>query len=65
MEKDTSSNPIKILKGAVDVMLQSVPISSVNNAELKWKSQEISKRGETPLAVALNDEDNWFSYLKR
>ena len=36
-------------------MLQSAN-SSVNAAELKWKSQEISKRGETPLAVALNDE---------
>ena len=55
MEKDTSSSPIKILKGAVDVMLQSAN-PGVNTAELKWKAQEISKRGETPLAVALNDE---------
>src|SRR6476661_424223 len=56
MEKDTSSSsPIKILKGAVDAMLQSAN-QNVNTAELKWKAQEISKRGETPLAVALNDE---------
>jgi K+-transporting ATPase ATPase B chain len=56
MEKNVSStNPVKILKGSVDVMLQSAK-TGVNTAELKWKSQEISKRGETPLAVAVNDE---------
>jgi len=56
MEKNVSStSPIKILKGAVDAMLQSAN-QNVNTAELKWKAQEISKRGETPLAVALNDE---------
>ena len=24
--------------------------------ELKWKAQEVSKKGETPLAIAINDE---------
>jgi len=55
MEKNISAKPIKILKGSVDIMLQSAN-PGVNTSELKWKSQEISKRGETPLAVALNDE---------
>ncbi len=57
MEKNVSSapTPIKILKGSVDVMIQSAN-QTVNTAELNWKAQEISKRGETPLAVAVNDE---------
>jgi len=55
LEKNVSAKPIKILKGSVDAMLQFAN-PGVNTAELKWKSQEISKRGETPLAVAINDE---------
>jgi K+-transporting ATPase ATPase B chain len=46
---------IKILKGAVDGILESAH-PRVNIAELKWKAQEIAKNGETPLAVSLGDE---------
>jgi len=55
MEKNVSSTSIKILKGSVDVMLETAN-QNVNTAELNWKAQEISQRGETPLAVAVNDE---------
>jgi K+-transporting ATPase ATPase B chain len=30
--------------------------TALNIAELKWKAQEIAKRGETPLAVSVNNE---------
>jgi K+-transporting ATPase ATPase B chain len=46
---------IKILKGAVDGILESAH-PRVNVAELKWKAQEIAESGETPLAVSLGDE---------
>ena len=29
---------------------------NVNQAEIKWKAQEISKDGATPLAVSINNE---------
>ena len=54
MEKN-SSNSVKILKGAVDVILEFA-INTVNTSELRWKSQEVSKMGSTPLAVSINDE---------
>ena len=44
-----------ILKGAVETMLKRAH-SLVNEDEIKWKSQEISKKGETPLVVSINDE---------
>lgn len=57
MEKDTRSSNVRILKGSVDIMLELVKSNPrVNTAELKWKAQEISKKGQTPLAVAINDE---------
>lgn len=46
---------VKILKGSVDEMLQRSE-GFVNEAEAKWKSQEISKNGETPLIVSINQE---------
>jgi K+-transporting ATPase ATPase B chain len=46
---------VKILKGSVDVMLK-LSEGLVNEAEVKWKSQEISNAGETPLAVSVNQE---------
>ena len=54
MEINTSI-PVKILKGAVDVMLESAN-PQINTSELRWKSQEVSKMGATPLAVSINDE---------
>lgn len=59
MEKKPSdlagSQPIKILKGAVDDILDSAS-TKVNVAELKWKAQEIGENGGTPLAVSVADE---------
>ena len=46
---------VRILKGSVDEMLK-LSEGLVNDAEVKWKSQEISKNGETPLAVSINQE---------
>jgi K+-transporting ATPase ATPase B chain len=59
MEKKPSdlagSQPIKILKGAVDDILDSAS-PKVNVAELKWKAQEIGENGGTPLAVSVADD---------
>jgi potassium-transporting ATPase ATP-binding subunit len=46
---------VRILKGSVDEMLKRSE-GLVNEAEAKWKSQEISKNGETPLIVSINKE---------
>jgi K+-transporting ATPase ATPase B chain len=46
---------VKILKGSVDAMLK-LSEGLVNEAEVRWKSQEISKNGETPLVVSINQE---------
>jgi potassium-transporting ATPase ATP-binding subunit len=54
LELDRRNEEVKILKGAVDAVLKFV--TRVNEAEVKWKAQEISKNGETPLLVAINDE---------
>jgi K+-transporting ATPase ATPase B chain len=49
-----SDSEIKILKGSVDAILKIAP--TVNESEMRWKSQQISKNGGTPLAIAINDE---------
>jgi K+-transporting ATPase ATPase B chain len=51
-----SHKPIKILKGAVDVILQAANSQTTNEAEIKWKAQEISQAGATPIALSLNNE---------
>jgi K+-transporting ATPase ATPase B chain len=48
-----SGEQVKILKGSVDEML-NLSEGLVNEAEVKWKSQQISKDGETPLLVSIN-----------
>jgi len=53
-ELEESSTPVKILKGSVEAILKIT--TNVNEPELRWKAQEISKNGGTPLAVAVNDE---------
>ena len=50
-----SGEQVKILKGSVDAML-NLSEGLVNEAEVKWKSQQISKDGETPLLVSINQE---------
>jgi len=44
----------RILKGSMDTMLPL--LQNVNEAELRWKAQEISKSGGTPLVVAIDKE---------
>ncbi len=53
-ELEGSNVPVKILKGSVEAILKIA--TNVNEPELRWKAQEISKDGGTPLAVAINDE---------
>ena len=53
-ELEESSTQVRILKGSVEAILKIAP--KVNEPELRWKAQEISKTGGTPLAVAINDE---------
>ncbi|HEY6667885.1 MAG TPA: HAD-IC family P-type ATPase [Candidatus Nitrosopolaris sp.] len=55
LKLEQTKNEVKILKGAVDVILDLAG-PNVNQAELKWKAQEISKAGGTPLAVSINNE---------
>ena len=54
LELEQRNEEVKILKGSVDAMLKF--LTHVNEAELKWKAQEISKIGETPLLIAINSE---------
>jgi K+-transporting ATPase ATPase B chain len=51
---EESNTQVRILKGSIDAMLKIA--QDVNEPELRWKAQEISKNGGTPLAVAVNDE---------
>jgi potassium-transporting ATPase ATP-binding subunit len=46
---------VTILKGSVEAMLKNAH-NLVNEDEIRWKSQEISKKGETPLVVSINQE---------
>jgi potassium-transporting ATPase ATP-binding subunit len=55
LKLEQTKNEVKILKGAVDVILDLAG-PNVNQAELKWKAQEISMDGGTPLAVSINNE---------
>jgi potassium-transporting ATPase ATP-binding subunit len=53
-ELEEADTPVKILKGSVEAILKIA--TNVNEPELRWKAQEISKDGGTPLAVAINNE---------
>jgi K+-transporting ATPase ATPase B chain len=53
-ELEESDTQVRIIKGAVEAVLKIA--TNVNEPELRWKAQEISKNGGTPLAVAVNDE---------
>ncbi|MFL6359535.1 MAG: HAD-IC family P-type ATPase [Nitrososphaeraceae archaeon] len=55
LKLDQTKSEVKILKGAVDMMVDLAG-PSVNQAEINWKAQEISKDGGTPLAVSINNE---------
>ncbi len=51
---EESNIQVRIIKGSVEAVLKIA--SRVNEPELRWKAQEISKTGGTPLAVAINEE---------
>ena len=52
---EQTKSEVKILKGAVDMIID-IAGSNVNQAEIKWKAQEVAKNGATPLAVSINNE---------
>lgn len=54
VELEGSGAPDRIVKGSVDAVLAIAP--EVNRGELLWKSQEISRQGGTPLAVAVGSK---------
>ncbi|HLN34001.1 MAG TPA: HAD-IC family P-type ATPase [Nitrososphaeraceae archaeon] len=54
LQLEHSDKPIKILKGAVDVILEAAN-PQTNKAEIKWNAQEISQEGGTPIAVSINN----------
>ncbi|HJU13962.1 MAG TPA: HAD-IC family P-type ATPase [Candidatus Nitrosotalea sp.] len=53
-ELEESGTQVRILKGSVEAILKIA--TKVNEPELRWKAQEISKTGGTPLAVSINEE---------
>lgn len=55
LELSNKGSEIVVLKGAVEAVLKRAH-NQVNEDEVKWKSQEISKKGETPLVVSINQE---------
>jgi K+-transporting ATPase ATPase B chain len=57
-----SDREVKVLKGSVDAILPMV--KNVNEAELRWKAQEMAKSGGTPLAVSINDQAIGLVFLK-
>ena len=52
---EQTKSEVKILKGAIDMIIDLAG-PNVNQAEIKWKAQEVSKNGATPLAVSINNE---------
>jgi len=55
LQLEHSDKPIKILKGAVDVILEAAN-PQTNKAEIKWKAQEIAKQGATPIGLSINND---------
>jgi potassium-transporting ATPase ATP-binding subunit len=51
VEFERSGTPEQVVKGAVDAVLARAP--DANAAEVRWKAQEISQQGGTPLAVTV------------
>ncbi len=47
-----STQPARIVKGAVDAVIATAP--QVNEAELRWKAQEIALTGGTPMAIMVD-----------
>ncbi len=55
LKLEETKSEVKILKGAIDMIIDLAG-PNVNQAEIKWKAQEVSKNGATPLAVSINNE---------
>ena len=55
LKLEETKSEVKILKGAIEMIIDLAG-PNVNQAELKWKAQEVSKNGATPLAVSINNE---------
>ena len=55
LKLEQTKSEVKILKGAIDMIIDLAG-PNVNQAEIKWKAQEVSKNGATPLAVSINNE---------
>jgi K+-transporting ATPase ATPase B chain len=62
VDLEESNEQVRILKGTPDAILPLV--RNVNEAELRWKAQEIAKEGGTPLVVAINDQVIGLIFLK-
>ena len=62
LELDRSNKGIRVLKGSIDAMLKMV--KDVNEAELRFKAQEISLNQGTPLIIAINKEVIGLVFLK-
>ena len=56
------NSDIRILKGSIDAILALA--KNANEAEIRWKAQEIAKGGGTPLAVSINDQAVGIVFLK-
>ena len=61
-ELGNENSEAKILKGSIDAILSLT--KNVNEAEMRWKAQEIAKGGGTPLAVSINDQAIGIVFLK-
>lgn len=62
IDLEQSNEQIRILKGTPDAILSLA--KNVNEAELRWKAQDIAKEGGTPLAVSINDQVIGLIFLK-
>ncbi|HEY4674340.1 MAG TPA: HAD-IC family P-type ATPase, partial [Nitrososphaerales archaeon] len=62
LDLDKADKEIRILKGSIDAMLKMV--KDVNEAELRFKAQEISLNQGTPLIIAINKEVIGLVFLK-
>jgi K+-transporting ATPase ATPase B chain len=55
LKLEETKSEVKILKGAIDMIIDLAG-PNVNQAEIRWNAQEVSKNGATPLAVSINNE---------
>jgi potassium-transporting ATPase ATP-binding subunit len=52
VELEETNRPARVVKGAVEAILSTAP--EVNEAELRWKAQEASLTGGTPMAIMVD-----------